>query len=226
MTTLTQKPFDDVTFVDNPEPRCPCVLLLDNSGSMDGAPIAQLNAGLRQFQSELANDPLAAKRVEIAIITFGPVVVQQDFVTADMFQAPQLHSAAGTPLGEAIFESLDLIDLRKKQYQANGIAYYRPWVFLITDGAPTDEWRAAARAVQEAENRKALAFFSVGVDQANFDVLREVSPRTPLRLRGLAFREMFQWLSNSLSSVSKSRVGEALELPPPDTGPRGWARVD
>ena len=62
MTQLAQVPFSDLTFVDNPEPRCPCVLLLDASGSMAGQPIKQLNAGLNQFQQELGSDPLAAKR--------------------------------------------------------------------------------------------------------------------------------------------------------------------
>jgi len=226
MTTLTQVPFADVTFVDNPEPRCPCVLLLDTSSSMAGQPITQLNAGLQQFQEELASDTLAAKRVEVAIISFGPVRVQQDFVTADMFTAPQLACEGGTPMGEAIMEALDLIKLRKQQYQANGVAYYRPWIFLITDGAPTDAWTAAAKAVHDAEKTKALAFFPVGVDGADFNVLRQISPRSPIKLRGLAFRELFQWLSNSLSGVSKSAVGDVLRLPPPDTTPNGWAAIE
>jgi uncharacterized protein YegL len=221
-----QLPFEDVGFVDNPEPRCACVLLLDTSGSMSGQPISQLNAGLKQFQKELAGDPLAAKRVELAIITFGPVRVQQEFVTADMFAAPRLATEGGTPMGEAIMEALDLIKLRKQQYQANGVPYYRPWIFLITDGAPTDEWTGAAKAVHAAEKNKALAFFTVGVDNADFEVLGRLSPRSPLKLRGLAFRELFQWLSNSLSGVSRSRVGEVLKLPPPDTTPDGWAVIE
>jgi uncharacterized protein YegL len=202
------------------------VLLLDNSGSMAGQPIDQLNAGLRQFQQEIASDALASKRVEIAIISFGPVRVQQDFVTADMFTPPHLTTEGGTPMGEAIMEALDLVKLRKQQYQANGVAYYRPWIFLITDGAPTDDWTAAAKAVQAAEKSKALAFFPVGVEGADFEVLRQISPRAPIRLRGLAFRELFQWLSNSLSGVSKSKVGDALRLPPPDTTPKGWAVIE
>src|SRR5262249_61510780 len=125
---------------------------------MAGQPITQLNAGLKQFQQELASDPLAAKRVEVAVITFGPVRVQQDFVTADMFAAPRLATEGGTPMGEAIMEALDLIKLRKQQYQANGVAYYRPWIFLITDGAPTDEWTAAAKAGHAAGQGKALVF--------------------------------------------------------------------
>ena len=203
-----------------------CVLLLDNSGSRSGPKIKQLNAGLKQFEQELSSDPLAAKRVEVAIISFGPVRVQQDFITADQFTAPQLTTEGGTPMGEAIMEALELIKLRKQQYQANGVAYYRPWIFMITDGAPTDEWTAAAKAVQAAEKSKALAFFPVGVDDADFNVLRQISPRTPIKLKGLAFRELFQWLSNSLSNVSKSKVGEALRLPPPDTTPKGWATIE
>ena len=115
MTQLAQVPFADVTFVDNPEPRCACVLLLDNSGSMSGKPIAQLNAGLKQFRKELAGDALAAKRVEIAIITFGPVKVVQDFVSAEAFQPGELVVDGGTPMGEAILEALELVRLRKQQ---------------------------------------------------------------------------------------------------------------
>src|SRR6185503_12445708 len=193
------------------------------SGSMSGKPIAQLNAGLKQFQKELAGDALAAKRVEIAIITFGPVKVLQDFVSAEAFQASQLVVEGGTPMGEAILEALELVRLRKQQYQANGVAYYRPWVFLVTDGAPTDDWRPAAKAVKEAEKSKAVAFFPVGVEGADMEVLRQLSVREPLKLKGLMFRELFQWLSNSLSGVSRSQVGERLQLPAPDAGPVGWA---
>ena len=37
-------------FASNPEPRCPCLLLLDVSGSMRGHPIDELNAGLNTFK--------------------------------------------------------------------------------------------------------------------------------------------------------------------------------
>ncbi|MCC7136615.1 MAG: hypothetical protein IT528_09535, partial [Nitrosomonas sp.] len=48
--------FETTEFADNPEPRCPCLLLLDVSGSMQGQPIVELNAGLTTFKDELAAD--------------------------------------------------------------------------------------------------------------------------------------------------------------------------
>ena len=60
-------------FVDNPEARCPVILLCDTSGSMSGAPINALNTGLAAFREEVYKDEIAALRVEVALVTFGPV---------------------------------------------------------------------------------------------------------------------------------------------------------
>lgn len=213
--------FDAVEFAENPEPRCPCVLLLDTSGSMGGAPIAELNAGVKAFQESLQKDQLATLRVEVSIITFGPVNLAQDFVSAGAFTASEYIASGQTPMGEAINLALDKIDERKQTYKANGISYYRPWVFLISDGAPTDEWQAAAQRVKEAEAKKKVAFFAVGVGNAPMDVLAQITPRTPLKLQGLSFKEMFVWLSTSLTSVSRSMPGEEV----PIQSPAGWASV-
>ncbi len=214
-----------VEFAENPEPRCPCVLLLDTSGSMRGAPIAALNEGLKSFKGDLIRDALASKRVEVAVVTFDSnVVMVQDFVIADQFDPPTLTAKGNTHMGAAIHQALDMIQARKEQYRTNGIVYYRPWVFMITDGEPQGEpedvVKLAADRIKEDEESKRVVFFAVGVEKANMIRLGEIAVRAPVKLKGLDFVDMFQWLSRSMQAVSHSRVGDQVALPPP-----GWSTV-
>ncbi|MDD5142335.1 VWA domain-containing protein [Methanoregula sp.] len=218
---LDQQPMAAVTFAENPEPRCPCLLLLDTSGSMAGEAIAELNAGIKSFYAELQSDSLAIKRVEVALMTFGPVQVISEFNTAECIFDPELVAEGDTPIGEAIRKGIELIRARKEQYRANGISFYRPWIFLITDGAPTDEWQSAASLVREGEASKSFAFFTIGVNKADMKVLKQISVREPVKLQGLKFREFFQWLSNSMKSASRSNPGDRIQLAPP----LGWSEI-
>lgn len=218
-------PFSNVEFATNPEPRCPCVLLLDTSDSMDGDPLEQLNSGVSQLRSDLVRDPLASKRIELAVVTFGgSVKILSPFTSVDRFIVPTLEAHSQTPIGEAIHTGLDMIEERKTMYKDHGIAYYRPWVFLVTDGFPTDQWKSAADRIQEGERDSKFIFFCVGVLEADFPMLRQISVRDPLRMRRLDFREMFMWLSSSLSAVSRSKPGQGGQVEFDDpTGPEGWA---
>ena len=129
---------------------------------MRGKPIDELNAGIRQFRDELFTDEMAQKRVEIAIVGFGPVQTLSDFQTPDVFQPPTLTASGDTPIGGAIETGLNLLDQRKQVYRNNGVTYYRPWVFLITDGGPTDYWQSAAERVKQGEQASHFSFFASG----------------------------------------------------------------
>lgn len=218
---FAQLTFDLAEFAENPEPRCPVLLLLDNSGSMGGSKIEQLNAALTYFKDDLTSDPLAAARCEVAIVSFGPVRQVMDFTSAHNFVPPYLEAEQDTPLGAAVLQGLEMLKRRKEVIRQGGIGLYRPWVFLITDGAPTDNWHRAAEEIKKGEESKAFAFFSVGVQGADMSMLRKLSNREPVMLSGLKFRELFQWLSASLKSVSQSTPGDRVSL----ASPASWAEV-
>jgi uncharacterized protein YegL len=218
---------DDVPFAlefaNNPEQRCPVVLLLDTSTSMSGDRIDALNEGLQALQRDLQIDSVASKRVEIATITFGPVNVVHDFIGADSFIAPRLVADGSTPMGAAVHVGMELLAERKRLYKAAGVKYYRPWIILIGDGAPDhdDPWQGAAAAARAGEVDKAFAFYAVAVDGADRDLMSAFCPpnRPAKSLKGLSFRELFIWLSSSLSGVAKSQPGALVALPSAD----GWA---
>ena len=112
--------------------------------------------------------------------------------------------------------ALRQIHLRKSAYREAGIPYYRPWIWLVTDGDPTDVWHRALPDIQAEVSKGGLEMFTIGTDNANFSILSEISnPRSPIRLRHAHYREMFVWLSQSLKPVSRNEPGTALQLPPP-----------
>ena len=215
--------FDVMEFAENPEPRVPVVLLIDKSGSMNGNPIEELNNGMKVLWEELKADTLASKRAEISVIEFGPVRTSLEFATVSNSFAPTFEAGGVTPMGEAIVKGIASLQERKKQYSANGIAYYRPWLMLITDGAPTDDIEPAIEAIRRGEQESALSFFAIGVQGADMQALNRLNSakREALKLDGLNFKELFLWLSASVKSVSQSSPGEIVPLP----SPMGWTAV-
>ena len=222
---------------DNPDPRVACALLLDTSWSMDGDRITQLTTGYKAFCEAISEDPLARKRTEVSVITFGgSVEVATPFREGRDLEPVTFSAGGATPMGEALEVGLEQLRARKEEYKTAGLEYFRPWLFIITDGSPTDGQRfvRAAKSVREAEAAKAVTVFAVGVGYADLSTLSELSAlRQPVALDGVKFYELFLWLSSSMSVVSQSSAfgssdrsvaaNEATEQVPLPS-PVGWAK--
>ncbi len=218
-----------IQIASNPEPRCACALVLDISGSMSGDAIAELNEAVQCLINDLAAEALASKRVEISVVTFGESVeLVSDFTSPRQLVIPKLEAGGGTPMGEAVVKAASVLEARKEEYKRAGLQYFRPWMFLITDGEPTDEdsayWREAVRIVHDGDSKGRLLFFGVAVGGANQVRLDQLCPpkRPSQKLRGLRFREMFLWLTRTLTSVSSLNPGQTVQLP----STNGWSQID
>ncbi|MEJ8679925.1 VWA domain-containing protein [Plesiomonas shigelloides] len=203
--------------LDNPAPRCPCLLLLDTSGSMQGKPLTELGDAVGQFISEVQLDERAAYSVELSIVTFGGQVTEaQPFMPMVQFDSRPAFNAMGeTPLGGAIELAIRRLEERKNAYQQAGVSYYQPWVVVMSDGAPTDsmKWKEqAARLKVLAEQKKAVVL-CIGIgDDADLNTLGQCAVMTPKKLQGLRFSEFFSWLSESMARVSASTPGDRVTL--------------
>jgi uncharacterized protein YegL len=202
---------------ENHEQKCLCVLALDVSGSMQGQPISELNIGLQDFYSEISQDFTASNRLEICIITFGGYVtcIQEPSLVTN-FQMPMLTATGQTPLVKAVREAIQKVEDRKQWYKQTGQSYYRPFVVLITDGAPTDNGvNELANEIKIAVDNKKFIFYGIGVQNADMNMLTQIChPNTPpMILQGLKFSEFFKWLSNSISIITKSKAGDTINLP-------------
>ena len=200
--------------VTNPAPRCPVILLLDTSGSMSGQPLMELQSGLDQFLKETSDDETASMSVELEVITFGgEAQIASAFAPvcdiADM--PPTLDANGSTPLGEALKLADSELKTRRRLYKQKGIASYKPWIVLMTDGCPNDDYASAAASMKRMGDEGKLQYIGIGIgEDADFDTLREILPERPgpVKLRGLCFKEFFKWLTDSLKSVSASSVAE------------------
>ena len=206
------KNYADTTALDisNPAPRCPVVLLLDVSSSMDGAPINELNQGVRQFLRETAEDEAAGMSVELEIVTFADramrVVPFSPIANVDREPRP-FYANGMTSMGAALRMATQDLKHRRELYRRTGVSSYRPWVILMTDGGPNDNWEEAAREMREMGERGRIQYIGVEIgDDADHGTLCRILPTQPgpVRLQGLRFKQFFRWLTDSLRSVSVS----------------------
>lgn len=216
--------------VDNPTPRIPVSLCLDTSGSMMGDKIRELLDGVASFYDSIREDDDAHDAAEVSVVAFNSgAKLIQDYAGVDRAKkVTSIEPAGATFLGEGVNLALDTLEARKSVYSENGVLYYQPWLVLMTDGQPNGDKaeleRAIARVSEMVEARK-LTVFPIGIgSDADMEVLARFSPNhPPLRLRGLSFREFFEWLSRSVSRVSRSTPGDTPKLDL--EGLAGWAEL-
>lgn len=188
-----------------------CVFLLDTSGSMrqDDA-IGKLNAGLRTFKEQTMDDSTfdvhTKACIDVAIISFGPdVKVVQEFTPVSKMVPPSLSANGGTPMGAAINKALDMITSQKAKYNEYGTPYFRPWIFCITDGGPNDDFLSAASRLKDMENGNKVLGYCVGVENFDLQTMSRIFNKDRIfELKNLNFPALFQFVSNSLSTVRNS----------------------
>ena len=159
----------------------PIYILCDESGSMDAnGGIDAVNNGLPELHAAIAGDPLVSDKCRIGLITFSDIAEELLPLSnlSDVQAMPGCAAKGMTNYGEA-FNLLRVVIARDiANMKSQGIQVYRPVVFFITDGDPTDDWEASHRALTDRNiNPQAPHVFALGVAGANQVVIDKIGTK-------------------------------------------------
>ena len=190
--------------------------LLDTSGSMGGEPIQRLNDGLNGLVRSLQSDD-NADIIDIAVITFGGSVnVTMPHTPISRIEADFNLSASGlTPMGEGLLKAAEITNERRRLYNANGVMTFKPWIFMITDGEPTDSIESAKQELMKLQDNDKLKLWILGIPDYDKEPLKGLTKDgLILELRDFDLKTALNWVNKSMANVSHSAPGEMPKMAP------------
>ncbi len=200
--------------------RLPVYLLLDTSGSMSGEPIEAVRQGMKALLADLRNDPQAIETAFLSVITFDSYAKQIVPLTELMlFQEPNINASGSTSLGAALKLLMQCIDNEVSKTTAEKKGDWKPLIFLMTDGQPTDSWEGTADQLKQKRPGNIIACAAgPGADTGPLKRFTEIVVKLN-DLQPDTLASFFRWVSASIKTTSQSVKQVAAEapvkLPPP-----------
>lgn len=202
--------------------RLPVYLVLDVSGSMHGEPIEAVRNGMQMLVSTLRTDPYALETAFLSVIVFDEKARQVVPLTELMaFQPPTVEAGSTTSLGDALKVAKECIAREVKKTTAEEKGDWKPLVFIMTDGQPTDDWEKGLNEFKKVKTGMVIA--CAAGPQADTKVLKQITEVVVSldTADSSTIGAFFKWVSASISTSSKkvdltkAESSEISELPPP-----------
>jgi uncharacterized protein YegL len=202
--------------------RLPVYLLLDTSGSMSGEPIEAVKNGMQVLISTLRQDPYALETAFLSIITFDTTARQIVPLTElSSFQMPDIAATGVTSLGDALSLLAQKVDTEVHKSTTERKGDWKPIIFIMTDGMPTDDWQAGLN--QFKQRNYGIVVACAAGHGADTNILKQITENVVQldTTDSSVIKAYFKWVSASISSGSQKvensgkEVKGLDELPPP-----------
>lgn len=202
--------------------RLPVYLVLDVSGSMHGEPIEAVRNGMQILASTLRTDPYALETAYLSVVVFDDKARQVVPLTELMaFQPPNIEAGSTTSLGDALKVTKECIEREVQKTTADAKGDWKPLVFLMTDGQPTDDWEKGLNEFRKVKTGMVIA--CAAGPHADSTLLKQITECVVSldTADSSTIGAFFKWVSASISTSSKkvdltkSEANELNELPPP-----------
>mgnify|MGYP005640523069 CR=1 FL=1 len=201
--------------------RLPIYLLLDCSGSMMGEPITAVQTGLQNLVATLRQDPYALETAYISVITFDSDARQTVPLTElSQFNPPTLSATGTTAMGAALKLLSERIEAEVTKTTADTKGDWKPVVFLMTDGSPTDNLTVGIDALKKVKVGTFVACAAgPGAETKELSRITETVVRLDTADSN-TIKAFFKWVSASISTSSQKvennkEVQGLSDLPPP-----------
>jgi uncharacterized protein YegL len=201
------------------------LIAADTSGSVSGAPLANINKNLNRFKECVCEDETASRCVDVCIISFDDEVhLVQDWTPIKDMAPVELDSGGCTDLNGAVLYAIDKIRERSNVYLDQGVIEKKPYLIVMTDGYDnvTGNVDEAARKVAERTNTGKLKLFFLGFgeyDKHAAAQLTEANGKWCFEVKDgdFNFNDFFDFIGNSVKAVSVSAAGAKVTVETPIT---------